>query len=100
MTLPLAIEGSGFTARTCDEVAYFHNALFLIDDRGIITSVLQPDAERYAVERDEARRLGVYRRIPDGEQEPPADIFQKILNPAVPENIRAVWVQGRQVVAK
>ena len=100
MTLPLAIEGSGFTARTCDEVAYFHNALFLIDDQGIITSVLQPDAERYAVERDEARRLGVYRRIPDGEQEPPADIFQKILNLAVPENIRAVWVQGRQVVAK
>lgn len=67
---------------------------------GIITSVLQPDAERYAVERDEARRLGIYRRIPDGEQGPPADIFQKILNLAVPENIRAVWVQGRQVVAK
>ena len=43
MTLSLAIEGSGFNARTCDEVAYFHNALFLIDDRGIITSVLQPE---------------------------------------------------------
>lgn len=60
MTLPLAIEGSGFTARTCDEVAYFHNALFLIDGRGIITSVLQPDAERYAV----AGRSSAAWRIP------------------------------------
>ena len=66
MTLSLAIEGSGFTARTRDEVTYFRNALFLIDDRGIIASVLQPDDERYAVERDEARRLGVYCHIPDG----------------------------------
>ncbi len=47
----------------------------------------------------DTRRDGV--RLPIfGEQEPSADIFQKILNLAVPENICAVWVQGRQVMAK
>lgn len=42
MTLSLAIEGSSFTARTCDEVAFFHNALFLIDDQGIIGDLVSP----------------------------------------------------------
>ncbi|MBT1164206.1 guanine deaminase [Bifidobacterium felsineum] len=66
MTITLAIEGSGFTSRTHDEVHYFDHSLFLIDEHGVIQSVLEPDDERYDTEKTQARESGNYRAIAEG----------------------------------
>ncbi|KFI92987.1 guanine deaminase [Bifidobacterium saguini DSM 23967] len=66
MTITLAIEGSGFTSRTRDDVQYFDHSLFLIDEHGIIQSVLEPDDERYQAERAQAQERGIYHAIAEG----------------------------------
>ncbi|KAB7789112.1 guanine deaminase [Bifidobacterium cebidarum] len=66
MTIALVVEGSGFTAQSRDEVRYFEHSLFLIDDHGMIQSVIEPGDERYTVEKNQAQERGVYRVIPEG----------------------------------
>ncbi|NMM97381.1 guanine deaminase [Bifidobacterium olomucense] len=66
MTISLAIEGSGFTSKTRDEVRYFEHALFLIDEHGVIQSVLEPGDERYQSEKARAQANGTYQAIANG----------------------------------
>ncbi|PLS25451.1 amidohydrolase family protein [Bifidobacterium imperatoris] len=66
MTITLAIEGSGFTSQSRDEVRYFERALFLIDEHGMIQSVLQSDDEQYDAEKTQAQERGIYQAIAEG----------------------------------
>lgn len=66
MTITLAIEGSGFTSHTRDEVRYFDHSLFLIDEHGVIQSVLEPSDERYQAARSQAQEQGIYHAIAEG----------------------------------
>lgn len=62
-----AVEGPAFSSRDEYEVTYRERSLYLIDDTGMIASIVGPGSSQYANIRDEASRRGLLTVLRDGQ---------------------------------